>query len=285
LVLRDDILTCGNRHHFPVRAGIPRFVPDDGYAENFALEWHQHARTQYDSAESTESAETFAAKTGLTQSDIDCKTVLDYGCGSGRFSEVATRLGARVVGLDLSSAVNVAVANLRDRTFAGVQADALNPPFKKAAFDVVFSIGVLHHTPDCRRGVKQAARLVKPGGIVAIWLYWKGIRVTPLTDLYRIITKRLPTKAFYTFCATWVPRIERAHRIPIFGRILRLAVPISNHGKSAWRVLDTFDWYSPVYQSKHDYRELEEWLAGEQFDRLERLSVPVAVRGVRARVR
>ena len=274
-------MTCGNAHSFPVRKGVPRFVAGDDYAENFALEWRQHARTQYDSSESTESADTFLAKTGLTANELRGKTVLDDGCGSGRFSEVATRLGAHVVGLDLSSAVDVAAENLRDRTFAGVQADALNPPFKIAAFDVVFSIGVLHHTPDCRRGVERAARLVKPGGIVAIWLYWKGIRITPVTDLYRIITKRLAPRSFYAFCVTWVPRIERAHRLPILGRLLRLALPISTHEKADWRVLDTFDWYSPKYQSKHEYQELEEWLAPEGFERLERLSVSVAIRGVR----
>ena len=170
--------------------------------------WHQHARTQYDSAESTESAETFLEKTGLTRRDLEGKTVLDYGCGSGRFSEVATSLGARVVGLDLTSAVDVAAENLGDRAFAGVQADALNPPFKRAAFDVVFSIGVLHHTPDCRLGVKRAAGLVKPGGIVAIWVYWRRMsRTTAITDLYRVITKRLSTRALYSLCVTWVPRI------------------------------------------------------------------------------
>ena len=276
-------MTCANSHDVPVRAGIPRFVPDDGYAANFALEWHRHARTQYDSAESTESAETFVEKTGLTRSDLEGKIVLDYGCGSGRFSEVATSLGARVVGLDLTSAVDVAAENLGDRNFAGVQADALNPPFKKAAFDVVFSIGVLHHTPDCRLGVKWAAGLVKPGGTVAIWVYWKRMsRTTAITDLYRVVTKRLSTRALYSFCVTWVPRIERAHRLPVLGRLLRLALPISIHTNPDWRVLDTFDWYSPRYQSKHYYREIEDWLTHEGIERLERLSFPVAVRGVRS---
>src|SRR5688572_29748704 len=229
-------LHCERGHSYPVRDGIPRFVDDDAYAESFALEWRRHARTQYDSGESTESADTFLAKTGLTRADLEGKTVLDYGCGSGRFSEVATRLGARVVGLDLSSAVDVAAENLGDRLFAGVQGDALEPPFKPGAFDAVFSIGVLHHTPDCRRGVQRAARLVKPGGIVAIWLYWKGIPITPVTDLYRIVTKRLPPRAFYAFCERWVPRIARAQRLPLLGGILRIALPISEHAKPEWRV-------------------------------------------------
>lgn len=280
---RDDGLMCRNAHGYPVTNGIPRFVNDDHYAANFALEWRRNARTQYDSAGSTESADTFLSKTGLTEADLRGKTVLDYGCGSGRFSEVATRRGARVVGLDISSAVDVAAENLSARTFVGVQGDALNPPFKGDAFDAVFSIGVLHHTPDCRQGVKSAARLVKAGGMIAIWLYWRGIRITRVTNAYRLITTRLPVQAFYAFCEKWVPRIYRAQRLPWIGWIVRIAIPISRHPQATWRVLDTFDWYSPKFQSKHDYRQLEGWLAAEGFEHLERLSVPVAVRGVRVR--
>lgn len=284
LAIHEHGLICLNSHKYPVTNGIPRFVEDDRYASNFALEWRRNARTQYDSAESTESAETFVAKTGLTEGDLRGKIVLDYGCGSGRFSEVATRNGARVVGLDISSAVDVAAENLRDRPFVGVQGDALSPPFRADAFDVVFSIGVLHHTPDCRRGVKCAARLVRLGGVIALWLYWKGIRITPVTNIYRLITTRLPAQAFYAFCEKWVPRIYRAQRLPLIGWILRIAIPVSGHQKAAWRVLDTFDWYSPKFQSKHDYGQVEGWLTAEGIEKVERLGVPVAVRGTRVRV-
>ena len=83
-----------------------------------------------------------------------------------------------------------------------VQADLLDLPLAEAAFDLVFSIGVLHHTPDPRRAFAQIARRVKPGGRLAVWLYRKN---TPpqewLNTGLRRITTRLPARVLEPLCA------------------------------------------------------------------------------------
>ena len=87
----------------------------------------------------------------------------------GRFAEVATRWGAHVVGIDLSLAAEVAAQSLR-RDATVFQADVFQLPFAPESFDFIYSIGVLHHTPDCEHAFKVLPGLLKPVGI-AIWLY------------------------------------------------------------------------------------------------------------------
>ena len=84
----------------------------------------------------------------------------------GRFAEVATRWGARVVGIDLSAAAEVAAKNLADREFVAFQADVFALPFAPESFDIIYSVGVLHHTPDCEAAVKSLDKYLKPGGIL-----------------------------------------------------------------------------------------------------------------------
>ena len=54
---------------------------------------------------------------------------------------------------------------------AVVQGDLLRLPFAAASFDQIYSLGVLDHTPDPRQAFLALARLLKPGGRIAIWVY------------------------------------------------------------------------------------------------------------------
>jgi len=105
------------------------------------------------------------------------KRVLDAGCGTGRHAYFAASYGAReVVALDLSDAVETASENLKrfDNVHV-VQGDLLRPPLRPAGegggFDLVYSIGVLHHLPDPRDGFRRLLRYVRPGGTIAVWVY------------------------------------------------------------------------------------------------------------------
>ena len=183
-----DCPACGAR--YPVVRGIPRLAGDT-YAESFGRQWNR-----YDVARGEEDEATFQVKTGVAPADLAGKLVLDGGCGGGRYSRLAGSHGARVLGVDLSAAVDKAAslcAGLPDVCI--VQADLLDLPLADAAFDMVFSIGVLHHTPDPRRAFAQIARKVKPGGRLAVWLYRKN---TPpqewLNTGLRRVTTRLPAR-------------------------------------------------------------------------------------------
>jgi SAM-dependent methyltransferase len=100
--------------------------------------------------------------------------VLEIGGGLGTDGRRFAGGGAWYVDADLS-ATSLALARRGFTVFglAGrfVNSDAENLPFRDATFDVVYSHGVLHHTPDTPRAIREAHRVLKPGGKAIIMLY------------------------------------------------------------------------------------------------------------------
>lgn len=99
-----------------------------------------------------------------------------------------------------------------------------------------------------------------------------------MSDLYRRVTTRLPAVVLYRRCCFAAP-LYYLHRTPLLGGVTRRLLPTSPHPRSAWRVLDTFDWYAPPYQSRHTYPEVFGWFRAAGLVELDLLDEPVAVRG------
>jgi SAM-dependent methyltransferase len=244
-------------HKYPIVRGVPRFVGEDAYARSFSYEWNRWNRVQLDDASGGgESEDTFVEKTGLSADDVRGKVVLDVGCGAGRFLDVVSRWGAEAVGVDISFAVEASYANVGAREHVNVvQADVFHLPFRDDAFDVVFSIGVLHHTPDTRAAFNGLPRLLRDGGVIAVWLYHYTDPVyRAASDFWRSIFSRVPSWFAYAWCWLLVAALSPLYRSraitwPLL-RKLPQRIPVSPHPKFHWRVLDTFDWWTPVYQDK-----------------------------------
>lgn len=283
---RDGELVCGEcGKRFPIVAGVARFVEAQQYAGSFGFQWQVFDRTQLDDDSSRRSEGDFRARTGFRPEDLKDKLVLDVGCGMGRFAEVATRWGARVVGIDLSLAVESAARNLAERKATILQADVFRLPFAAESFDFIYSIGVLHHTPSCEQAFRGLPRLLKPGGRIAIWVYGRSSWYR-LSDVYRQVTRRMPPRLLHRLCHGVVPLYD-AHqalrKVPLVGRpasgALAYLIPMSFNQDPKWRVLDTFDWYSPWYQSKHTYEEVFRWFEGCGLTDLRKIDQPIAVQG------
>lgn len=266
----------------PIVGGIPRFVPGEAYAESFGFQWSRFRTTQLDIAPDEESERTFVGKTAIDLGSMDGQTVLDVGCGMGRFAEVCARHGARVIGVDLSDAVEPAAENLRSYPRCDVvQADVFDLPFADGVFDVVYSIGVLHHTPDTKEAFLRLPKLLKPNGEIAIWVY-SGERVDRLASglkyTYRRVTPRIGRPTLLAISRIAAP-LYRIHTAPYIGFFSRKVLPTAMHPDPQWRVLDTFDDYSPKYRWRHTYDEVLTWFAQAGLVDLEALAPRVAVRG------
>jgi SAM-dependent methyltransferase len=284
---RGSELTCaGCGRKYPLVSGVVRFVDTQQYVGSFGFQWHVHARTQLDNEESKRSERAFRRRTGFRPEDLAGKLVLDVGCGMGRFADVATRWGAHVVGVDLSLAAEVAARNMAGREATIFQADVFQLPFAPESFDFIYSIGVLHHTPDCERAFKMLPGLLAPGGRIAIWLYSAYNNWYKMSDVYRKVTRRMSPRLLHRLCYGVVPLYgihQVLRKIPLVGRpasgALAYAIPMAFHPNRTWRILDTFDWYSPWYQSKHTYEEVFRWFESCGLDDLRVIERPIAVQG------
>lgn len=288
LATSDDGLSCAScNRRFPRVRGVLRFVDEGNYADSFGYQWQRFQKTQLDHAERRLSEVDFEKKTGLKPEDFSGKLVLDVGCGMGRFAEVVTRWGARVVGIDLSAACEVAAKNLADREFVALQADVFSLPFAPETFDGIYSMGVLHHTPDCEKAVKVLPQYLKPGGTLAVWLYSGYNKWFRFSDQYRKITHRMSPRALHGFFSVAVPVLywlDRGLRVvPLVGKpvagALHHVFPVNRHPDAEVRVLDTLDWYSPKYQSKHTYEQVFRWFESCGLEELTVGDIPVGVRG------
>ena len=164
---------CAAGHRYPIVGRVPRFVQHELDADqartrdSFGYEWTrlypEHGHT---SPEWQAERDIFLEYTRTVPSDFKGKLVLDGGCGNGRYAKLANDWGARVVAVDISSAVEIASKNVADRPGVDVvQADLFKLPFRPETFDLAYSVGVLHHTPDARGAFKAIQPLVKSGGM------------------------------------------------------------------------------------------------------------------------
>lgn len=140
--------------------------------------WHR-----YDDGLFEESVALFARRFEANGFDLPWfqgKRCLDAGCGGGRYSIAMARLGAKaVIGCDVSTE---GIEDCRRRA-AGTpnvsfeQASVLELPFANESFDFVCSSGVLHHTADPAKGLREITRVLRPDGRVFLLLYGaRGLR-------------------------------------------------------------------------------------------------------------
>jgi SAM-dependent methyltransferase len=228
-----------------------------------------------------ESVQEFADILGLDDpaSVLGGRIVLDAGCGNGRYLAAAAGAGAaRVVGLDFSNAVHAAASLVRDVENASiVRGDLYRLPFSPGAFDVVFSIGVLHHVGDPAGAVRSLTSALRPGGYFFGWFYARegnGAAIRIIEPLRRVLC-RLPfrmTEGVSRVLAAGVWSIVHLLYAPLtrfgWGRRLLARLPLSGYLLYLRRLgfhatfVTIFDKLHPlivVYPRAHDVRA---WLEG-----------------------
>lgn len=269
------LVTEDRQKIYQVRNGIPRFVPESNYADNFGMQWNHFAKTQLDSYSAHPiSTERFWKATGWRPEELRDKWVLDVGCGAGRFAEVALNAGANVVALDYSSAVDACASNLGHYPkLHVVQGDIYSLPFEPSTFDYVYSLGVLQHTPDVAAAFAALPPMLRQGGKLCTDYYWKRFRTMMHAKyLFRPFTKHMQQERLFAFLeknvATMLKASQLLGAVPVIGVALKRVVPVADYtGRfplsdkqlKEWALLDTFDMLAPAYDNPQDVETIRRW--------------------------
>jgi SAM-dependent methyltransferase/uncharacterized protein YbaR (Trm112 family) len=288
--LPSSLVCCGCAEKFPIVNGIPRLLAgtvfglsasSDGAtdrgqslqlktAASFGFEW-THFSEMYPEWEGNFRDYMFPH----TPESFRGKRILDAGCGIGRHAYYASSYGAEVWAVDISDAVEVAARNTQGTGARVVQADLNHLPFQLESFDLIYSMGVLHHLPEPEWTFRYLLRFVKPGGEFRMFLYWapegqrlKGLLLKAVSAL-RMITVRMPHRLLYPLayvaaflvwtCFVWPYRALK--RIP---RLAGLAdrLPLRQYSRYPFRtcVNDQFDRLSAPLERRYSRVQVEQFL-------------------------
>lgn len=210
-------------------------TPFPGYPPRDSLHWLRARAERSDFAKQLDRAIPLDAR------------IVEMGCGTGQMSLYLARGDRVVVGADLAREP-LRLAAAAARRFAlerlqFVETDLFTPGLSAGVFDVVYSSGVLHHTPDPRAAFARLARLARPGGVIVLGLY-NAIARVPLR-MRRVVARLSGFRVF-----AWDPVLrDRAHEP---GR------------REAW----VRDQYQHPEEHRHTLREVQRWFDENQVEYL-----------------
>jgi SAM-dependent methyltransferase len=285
---------------FAIRRGVPRMnraMQDlQEVADAFAFEWKAHHAGELETdtvfgRSRHEDWAHFAEGTGVSDHELAERRVLDVGCGSGSLTRQLGERGAEmVVGVDMSGAIDEVFELTRDLANVHVvQANLLALPFKPGSFDIVWSCGVIHHTPDAARAFRALARQSRPGGILYVWVYAK--RFNP----FRATKRAFDRLGLGRLSPPTIMRIAKVISYPSLAllALYRLARRVPGlRPRTAWGrrtvrprglrevQLTWNDALSPRYDSRHSEAEVIGWFRDAGFVDIAAIEEPkVGVRG------
>ena len=183
-------------------------------------------------------------------------TIVEAGCGTGQMSLYLARAERRIVALDLSRAALQLGAQAAQRfginSVQFAETDLRRPGVQRGVFDVVISLGVLHHTPDPAAAFRQLVPLARPGGIIVLGLY----------NRYARLPLRLRRSVARLSGYRWIP----------FDPVLR-----ERASEPARREAWLRDQYQHPEEHRHTLGEVQRWFVDNHVDYLR--SYPSALLG------
>jgi len=304
VVRRDGRIVSGTlvgaSGSYPVRACIPRFTApsDAGQAqtqESFGYKWTNRKGFGSDAMQEKVSSwilERYGFASGEAMRDHFARRerILDAGCGAGLATSTWLGQGWRrdeseFVGVDISAAIDTAYERLQAiEGTSFVQADILALPFAPSSFDLVFSEGVLHHTPSTEAAFKALARLLRPGGEIMIYVYRRKAPGREYIDDYvREQIAGLPPEEAWerlrplTRLGQALAELDTEVEVPEDVELLGIRKGVYDvqrlvywhFAKLFWNPTMTFeennhvnfDWYHPRYAHRHTEDEMRGWFA------------------------
>lgn len=298
------ILLAGNLHCpqgdvVHIHQGVVLLTDSESYSSSFGQQWNYFSETQLDSLNGSSLTEKrFFDETGWSKDSLADAVILDAGCGSGRFTEIAAKYARTVISVDLSDAIFAIPKSVTDSgNVIRVHGDLRNLSLDFSKITHVFSIGVLQHTPKPYETLLNLIQSMHPGTKFAFTAYasrW----YTPLHPKYLIrpITKRLPRKQLLSFLESALPRyfdlLMRLVRPLRTRRLFKFLIPVALYPEFEgeltreklieFTILDTFDMWTPSYDSPLTSKKTQTLLLPFSSNFQVISNVPVVVRGERA---
>ena len=265
--------------HPIIKNGIPRYINvEKNYSDAFGIQWKKYRLTQLDSYTGCPLSETRLKRClgNDLSNNLKNKLVLEAGCGAGRFTEILLKLGARVVSIDMSDAVEANQENFpQNDSHRILQADIMKLPLEKNQFDVVLCLGVVQHTPSPEKTIQSLFEYVKPGGYLVFDHYTSRLKkYTKISSfLLRPILKRLPRnigiKSTEVLTSVFLPvhKMLRKYRLlqMLFSRIspvvsyYHVYPELSDDVLREWAILDTHDSLTDWYKHLRNKKQIEEF--------------------------
>lgn len=291
-------LIDANGKEFLIKAGIPRFVNNLVYSDDdvkqtsdsFGVKWNESKYSELSEKERLFFEEQMMAILGcycgedLENLFKDKEFCLNAGCGmawSERYFNVNPK--TKRFACDISDSVEMAYQNTKGMDNVLVcQADIFDLPFPEDFFDVIFSNGVLHHTPDARQAFVSLCKHLKAGGIIGVYIYCLKPFIREIVDReVRKITTELEYKECREFSCQMALLGEslQQYQTPI---AIEEDIPILGIKKGTYNLqkfiydhfikcffnsslgleastLVNIDWYHPKYASHHSLAEIKSW--------------------------
>lgn len=265
---RENIIEACRKDSIDETLTAQAFGEDIAYVKkSFSIEWEKYRYSNLSwESEVEDRKKYFLHYTQAKPESLKGKLLLDAGCGNGTLTSGISQYGIEVIGMDLSSSIVRAQQN--KNTFAlldtapfvhFLQGNICEPPFRKEVFDIIYSDGVLHHTPDTRKAFFALVPLVKKNAKYFVWLYRKDlsrnarIRLNIIHALKKI-TLRMPLKTLYYCCFVGAAIILGATRLKrALGGKTRRIIPIR------LKTVNLFDTFSPKFDYCHTFDEVAQW--------------------------
>jgi len=250
---------CGARFDAP--DGIPNLrLPGDGRTEAVRRFYERAPFPGYPVRDSLQALQARADRSTfarlVNQAIPADARILELGCGTGQMCLYLARADRVVIGADLTRGALVLGAAAARRfgldRVQFVETDLRQPGLKAGSFDVVYSSGVVHHTPNPRASFARLAQLARPGGMIVLGVYNAFARL-PLR------LRRL------------VARLSRFRLIP-FDPVLR-----DRQSEPARREAWLRDQYHHPEEHRHTLAEVQNWFAENRVEYLR--AYPSAVLG------
>lgn len=289
---------------YPIVRGIPRFVESNFYkgktldsfaaqtAQSFGRKWNQRRskRLGYTRSDIRNLREQFMVVLGCgSESELrkifkNTKTCLNAGCGVA-WGEYLFNYNPRTARhcIDISLSVETAYRNTRDINNVIVsQASVFELPYPNGIFDIIYSIGVIHHTPDPQKALNSLVRKLAKGGILGIYIYSNKPFLREIADTaIRKITSLMEYDECMKFSKS-ITKLGRSLSKVTQPLIIEEDIKILNVKKGRY-VLHRFiydyflkcwynpkadmpyadsvnqDWYHPHYASHHVKNEVVGW--------------------------